>query len=239
MNRTDSYFQSTRLLLGRAGMEKLQQSRIAVVGLGGVGSHAAEALCRCGIGSISMIDFDRVEASNINRQLPALSSTLGRYKTEVMAERMKQINPDLDINCFTCRYGQENSFLINRESCDYVVDAIDSIKDKIHLIKTCLEQEIPIISSMGTANRIDPSLLKIADIKDTSICPVARRVRRELRKQGIYSGLTVVYSMEAPLLKGLEMGSAVYVTASAGLLLAAHTVNCISGQYERTIREDG
>jgi tRNA A37 threonylcarbamoyladenosine dehydratase len=227
MNSVDSFFQRTQLLTGKAGLEKLKVSRVTVVGLGGVGSHAAEALCRCGVGHISIVDPDRVEESNINRQLPALSSTIGQYKTEVMASRMLQINPDLDLDCFTCAYNEENSSTILGAGCDYIIDAIDSLPDKIHLIETCLSRDIPIISSMGTANRLNPLMLTIADIKDTKICPVARRIRRELRKKGINSGLKVVYSRELPLLKGRELGSMIYVTATAGLLLAAHTVNSL------------
>lgn len=229
MNSMDSFFYKIQLLTGKTGLEKLKAARITVVGLGGVGSHAAEALCRCGVGHITLVDPDQVEESNINRQLPALSSTLGQYKTEVMASRMLQINPDLDLDYFTCPYNEGNSSTILGADCDYLIDAIDSLQDKIHLIKTCLNQDIPIISSMGTANRVNPLLLKIADIKDTSICPVARRIRRELRKQGIYSGLKVVYSRELPLLKGRELGSMIYVTATAGLLLAAYTVNSLMG----------
>jgi tRNA A37 threonylcarbamoyladenosine dehydratase len=140
---------------------------------------------------------------------------------------MLQINPDLDLDCFTCAYNEENSSTILGAGCDYLIDAIDSLPDKIHLIETCLSRDIPIISSMGTANRLNPLMLTIADIKDTKICPVARRIRRELRKKGIYSGLKVVYSRELPLLKGRELGSMIYVTATAGLLLAAHTVNSL------------
>ncbi len=227
MDKNDSYFHRTQLLVGEEGMERLNNSRIIIVGVGGVGSHAVEALCRCGVGNITIIDPDRIEDSNINRQIPALISTIGRYKTEVMAERMQQINPFLRISHYPSSYTSENSSMIGQGTCDYVIDAIDSIKDKIHLIKTCLDKEIPIISSMGTANRINPQKLKIADIKDTSICPVARKVRHELRGYGVYSGLTVVYSQEIPLRKGPELGSIVYVTATAGLLLAAHVVNSI------------
>lgn len=229
MNSNDSYFQRTQLLLGKAGMDILQQSQITVVGVGGVGSYAAEALCRCGVGKITIIDPDRIENSNINRQIPALSSTIGRYKTEVMAQRLQQINPSLQIKQYPSSYNSENASIIGGETCNFVIDAIDSLKDKIHLIKTCLEQEIPIISSMGTANRLNPMMFKIADIKDTSMCPVARKVRRELRQYGIYSGLTVVYSQETPLRNGAELGSIVYVTATAGLLLVAHVVNSILG----------
>ncbi len=229
MNSNDSYFQRTQLLLGKAGMDILKQSQITVVGVGGVGSYAAEALCRCGVGKITIIDPDRIEDSNINRQIPALSSTIGRYKTEVMARRLQQINPSLQIKQYPSSYNSENTSIIGGKACNYVIDAIDSFKDKIHLIKTCLAQEIPIISSMGTANRLNPMMFKIADIKDTSICPVARKVRRELRQYGIYTGLTVVYSQEIPLRNGAELGSIVYVTATAGLLLAAHAVNSILG----------
>jgi tRNA A37 threonylcarbamoyladenosine dehydratase len=162
MNSVDSFFQRTQLLTGEAGLEKLKVSRVTVVGLGGVGSHAAEALCRCGVGHISIVDPDRVEESNINRQLPALSSTIGQYKTEVMASRMLQINPDLDLDCFTCAYNEENSSTILGAGCDYLIDAIDSLPDKIHLIETCLSRDIPIISSMGTANRLNPLMLTIA-----------------------------------------------------------------------------
>ncbi|KUG03549.1 csdl (ec-ygdl) protein of the hesa/moeb/thif family, part of the csda-e-l sulfur transfer pathway [hydrocarbon metagenome] len=229
MDRNDSYFHRTQLLVGEAGMEILNHSRITIIGVGGVGSHAVEALCRCGVGNITIVDPDRIEESNINRQIPALSTTIGRFKTEVMAERMQQINPFLQIHHYPASYTAENSAMIAQGTCDYVIDAIDSLKDKIHLIKTCLEQDIPIISSMGTANRINPQMLKIADIKDTSICPVARKVRRELREYGIHSGLTVVYSQEIPLRKGPQLGSIVYVTATAGLLLAAYAVNSILG----------
>ncbi len=229
MESNNTYFHRTQLLVGEAGMVRLNQTRITIVGVGGVGSHAVEALCRSGVGHITIIDPDLIEDSNINRQIQALSSTIGRYKTEVMVERMQQINPFIQINQYPSSYTSEHSSMITQGSCDYVIDAIDSLKDKIHLIKTCLEQEIPIISSMGTANRINPQLLKIADIKDTSICPVARKVRRELREYGIYSGLPVVYSQEMPLRKGPQLGSIVYVTATAGLLLAAYVVNSILG----------
>jgi len=229
MNNNDSYFHRIELLLGHEGMERLYKSNIAIVGIGGVGSYAAEAVCRCGIRNISVIDPDLVETSNINRQIPATSATIGRYKTDVMSDRMREINPSVKINQHTCSYTPTNSSIITEGHFDYVIDAIDSLNDKIHLISTCLDHDIPIISCMGTANRVNPSMLEISDIKDTSVCPVARRVRRGLRQNGVYSGLNVVYSREIPLKKGPELGSIVFVTAVAGMMLASFAVNSILG----------
>jgi tRNA A37 threonylcarbamoyladenosine dehydratase len=223
-------WQRTRLLLGDRAIEKLQQAHILVIGLGGVGSYAAEAVTRAGIGCITIVDSDRIEISNLNRQLPATHSSLGEFKTRAMAARMLDINPDLDINLFTLRYHLETSSQIfANQSYDYVMDAIDSLPDKLHLIKTCVQQGIPMVSCMGAANRVDPRLLTVADISRTSICPMARKVRRELRKNNIHQGVDVVFSREnpKPLLgtgPGL-LGSLVTVTASAGLLMAAHAID--------------
>lgn len=222
---TDQYFRRVSILLGQEKLDKLKNTSIAVIGLGGVGSHALEAIARCGVGEITLMDPDRVEESNINRQLPAMSSTIGEYKTDVMEKRLYDINPHLLIHKLTSAYTPDNSSFIIDNDYDYVIDAIDSFQDKIHLIKTCLDNHVPIISSMGTANRVNPLLLTIADIKDTRICPLARRVRRELRHQGISSGLDVVYSSELPLNSGPQLGSIIYVTAAAGLILASHVIN--------------
>ena len=151
-------WQRTRILLGDRAMEKLQHSHILVVGLGGVGSYAAEAITRLGVGHITIVDSDRIEASNLNRQLPAMHSTLGEFKTRAMAARMLDINPALDLTQFTLRYHPETSQQVfAHRSYDYVLDAIDSLPDKLHLIKTCIKQGIPLISCMGAANRIDPA----------------------------------------------------------------------------------
>lgn len=223
-------WQRTRLLLGDRAIEKLQQAHILVIGLGGVGSYAAEAVTRAGIGRITIVDSDRIEPSNLNRQLPATHSSLGEFKTRAMAARMLDINPALDINLFTLRYHLETSSQIfANQSYDYVMDAIDSLPDKLHLIKTCVKQGIPMVSCMGAANRVDPQLLTVADISRTSICPMARKVRRELRKDNIHHGVDVVFSRENPRpLVGASpgaLGSLVTVTASAGLLMAAHAID--------------
>jgi tRNA A37 threonylcarbamoyladenosine dehydratase len=221
-------FRRTAALLGNEGLRKLQQSAVAVIGLGGVGSYAVEAIARCGVGTIIIVDADRIEASNINRQLPALHSTLGQCKTDVVADRLQDINPLLKIYKYTCRYNHQTSNQILSAKLDYVIDAIDSLPDKVHLIKSCLQKDIPIISSMGAARRLDPGMLKVADIKDTQVCPMARRIRRELHKENIYSGFKVVFSLEPPLKPGYdtaELGSIVTVTATAGLLLASVVIN--------------
>jgi len=221
-------FCRTAALLGNEGLRKLQQSSVAIIGLGGVGSYAVEAIARCGVGTIVIVDADRIEASNINRQLPALHSTLGQYKTDVVAARLQDINPLLTVYKHTCRYNHQTSSQILSEKIDYVIDAIDSLPDKVHLIKSCLQKNIPIISSMGAARRLDPARLKVSDIKDSQVCPMARRLRRELHKEDIYSGFKVVFSLEPPLKPDsdtAELESIVMVPATAGLLLASVVIN--------------
>jgi len=220
----------TRMLIGEDGIRTLAGASVAVIGLGGVGSFAAEALARCGIGNLTLIDKDTVVASNLNRQLVALHSTLGRLKVEVMKERIHDLNPTIYVQVFPVRYTEETSHAINLEQYDYVVDAIDSVQDKILLLKTCYQKRIRIISCMGTGWRLDPTLLRVADIKETSLCPLARRVRRGLRAVGIESGIKVVYSLEKPCLDQVvtrEVGSMVLVPSVAGLMMAAEVVKDI------------
>ena len=221
-------FQRTELLIGQEAIKILRDSCMVVIGLGGVGSYAAEAIARCGVGRIILCDPDRVEASNINRQLVALNSTRGELKTEVMSQRLRDINPGLQLKEYPFSYTGESSAEILSEEIHFVLDAIDSLPDKIHLIKTCLHRKIPVISSMGTANRLDPLLLTIADIKDSSICPVARKLRRELRRENILQGVPVVYSRETPVKTAYSgetrLGSISFVPAVAGLLLASYAV---------------
>lgn len=211
-------------------MEKLQQAHFLVVGLGGVGSYAAEAITRAGVGKITIVDSDQIEYSNLNRQLPALHSTLGEYKTQAVASRMRDINPAIDLTLFTLRFHLETSHQVfSHQDYDYVLDAIDSLPDKIHLIKTCIRQGISLISCMGAANRIDLRQLAVADISQTSVCPMARKVRRELRRDSIVSGVEVVFSREHPRQLQPEagpasLGSIVTVTASAGLLMAQQAI---------------
>jgi tRNA A37 threonylcarbamoyladenosine dehydratase len=189
-------FSRTELLIKPEGVARLAEANVAIFGIGGVGSHAAEALCRAGVGRLVLVDFDDICLTNVNRQLHAMDGTIGKGKTAVMANRMRLINPDAEI--IPCRefYSAERSDELLDGRYDYVVDAIDHFTSKIHLIKSCLERGISIISSMGAAMKLDPTLVRVADISETTRCRMARSVRKLLRKEGIERGLKVVYSME-------------------------------------------
>lgn len=223
-------FLRSRLLLGEDSMDRLRKTSIAVVGLGGVGGYAFESMVRIGIGLIKIVDPDRVDLSNINRQISALTSTIGQYKTDVLESRAKDINPDIIIRKYSFEYNVGSSQEILSD-VDYVIDCIDSMEDKIHLIRSCMEKDIPLISSMGAANRLDPASLQIADIKDTRVCPMAKKVRKKLREFGIDSGLKVVYSYENPVKVEenpyTRLGSVSFVPPAAGLLLASEVVKDI------------
>jgi tRNA threonylcarbamoyladenosine dehydratase len=189
-------FSRTELLIGTDGLDKLKHSTVAVFGLGGVGSYAAEALCRAGVGRIVIVDFDDICLTNVNRQLHAMDGTVGKAKAEVMAERMRSISPKAEIIAHHEFYAAENSDFLLSGHYDYVVDAIDHFTSKLHLIRTCREKNIPIISSMGAAAKMDPTQIKVSDISETIRCRMARSVRKLLRKQGISSGVKVVFSTE-------------------------------------------
>ncbi len=189
-------FSRTEILVGPEGLEKLKQSHVAVFGLGGVGGHAAEALCRSGMGRITIVDFDDVCLTNINRQIHAMTDTVGKSKALLMAERMRRINPDAEIIPFKDFYSAENSEFLLSSGYDYVLDAIDHITSKLHLIKTCRQKGLPIISSMGAAAKLDPTKIRVADISDTHKCRMARIVRKLLKKDGVESGIKVVFSTE-------------------------------------------
>lgn len=189
-------FSRTELLIGSEGLKKLKGSTVAVFGLGGVGGFAAEALCRAGVGRLLIVDFDDVCVTNINRQIIALDDTVGKSKALVMAERMRRINPAADIVPCKDFYSAETSDYLLSEKIDYVLDAIDHITSKLHLIRTCRERGIPIVSSMGAASKLDPSRIRVADIADTHKCRMARIVRKLLKKQGIERGVKVVFSTE-------------------------------------------
>jgi tRNA A37 threonylcarbamoyladenosine dehydratase len=189
-------FSRTELLIGPAGLEKLRQSTIALFGLGGVGSYAAEALCRAGIGRLVLVDFDDICLTNVNRQLHAMDGTVGHPKVQVMAERLQRINPAAEIIPHRDFYGAESSDFLLADHYDYVLDAIDHFTSKIHLITSCRQREIPIVSSMGAAMKLDPTLVRVGDIAETTKCRMARSVRKLLRKQGIERGVKVVYSLE-------------------------------------------
>lgn len=195
-NNIMDFSERTELLTGAEGIARLKAAKVLVVGTGGVGAYAAEMVCRAGIGAITIVDSDTVKLSNINRQLPALHSNVGRYKVDILAERFRDINPDAKVNAI-CEFLDENNIeRILSGGYDYVIDAIDSIAPKIALIKHCLENKIPIVSSMGAGGRLDPSKVQIADISKTYQCALARTVRDRLKKEKIYNGLTVVFSSE-------------------------------------------
>lgn len=187
----------TELIIGQKGIFKLSKSKVIVFGVGGVGSFALEALARAGIGHIHIVDDDVVSITNLNRQLVATTKTIGLPKVDVMKNRILEINPDAEIKLFRVFYNKQNQSLIDLSSYDYIIDAIDSITSKLLLIQNAKNLNIPIISSMGTGNRMDPSKFTVADIYKTSICPMARVIRSELRKLKI-KNLKVVYSTEKP-----------------------------------------
>jgi len=189
-------FTRTELLVGPEGLERLRNASVVIVGLGGVGSFAAEAVCRAGVGRITIIDFDDICLTNVNRQLHALDGTVGKGKTEVMAERLRSINPTAEIIPYREFYSSESSELLLAGRHDCVLDAIDHFTSKVHLITLCRQRGLTIISSMGAAMKLDPTLVRVADISRTSICRMARSVRKLLRKEGITEGVTVVYSLE-------------------------------------------
>jgi tRNA A37 threonylcarbamoyladenosine dehydratase len=189
-------FSRTELLIGPEGLAKLKESNVAVFGLGGVGGFAAEALCRAGVGRLIIVDFDDICLTNINRQIHAMDGTVGKTKADVMADRMRLISPDADIIPYKDFYSAENSDFFFSQKIDYVVDAIDHITSKLHLIKSCRERQVPIISSMGAAAKLDPTAIQVADIAKTHKCRMARSVRKLLKKQGIARGVKVVFSTE-------------------------------------------
>jgi tRNA A37 threonylcarbamoyladenosine dehydratase len=189
-------FSRMQLLVGASAMDCLAGASVAVFGIGGVGSYAVEALARAGIGSLTLVDFDDICATNINRQIHSLDSTIGRSKVEVMAERCRQINPDCRITPKHVFYHAETAPELLPAGYDYLLDCIDHISAKLHLIESCVRQRIPVISSMGAANKLDPTQIKVADISATEKCRLARIIRKELRSRGINQGVQVVYSTE-------------------------------------------
>ena len=193
-------FSRTELLIGKEGLDKLKSARIAVFGIGGVGAYVAEALARSGVGSLNLIDNDTVDISNINRQLIALTSTVGRFKTEVMRERINDINSDCRVYEHRFFYLPENRDEIDFTKYDYIVDAVDTISAKIDIIVRAKELDIPVISSMGAGNKLNPADFEVADIYDTSVCKLAKVMRRELKARGV-TDLKVVYSKEINTLR--------------------------------------
>ncbi|MBQ9168209.1 MAG: tRNA threonylcarbamoyladenosine dehydratase [Oscillospiraceae bacterium] len=191
-------FSRTGMLLGEEALERLSKARVAVFGIGGVGGYVCEALVRSGVGAFDLTDNDRVALSNLNRQIIATHGTVGRYKTEVMKERMLDINPNVDVRVHECFFLPENAEQFPFAEYDYVVDAVDTVTAKIELILQARKYGVPVISAMGAGNKLDPTRFRVADIYETSICPLARVMRRELKKRGV-DHLKVVFSDEPPL----------------------------------------
>lgn len=220
----------TGLLIGSEAVEKLNNSRVAVFGVGGVGGYVCEALVRSGVGHFDLIDKDVVSVSNINRQIIATTKTVGMYKTQVMKERMLDINPDVDVRVHNCFFLPENADEFLFSEYDYVVDAVDTVTAKIELVMRAQKEGVPIISSMGAGNKLDPAAFRVADIYKTNMCPLAKVMRRELKSRGVKK-LKVVYSEEKPvdIEKVIENGKATpgsiaFVPSAAGLVLASEVV---------------
>ena len=190
-------FSRTELLLGKEAMEKLSSSRVAVFGIGGVGGYVCEALVRSGVGHFDLVDDDKVCLTNLNRQIIATRKTVGQYKTDVMKERILDINPDAEVRVYKCFFLPENADEFPFEEYDYIVDAVDTVTAKIELVMKAQEKNVPIISSMGAGNKLDGSMFRVADIYKTKVCPLAKVMRRELKKRGVEK-LKVVYSEEMP-----------------------------------------
>ena len=247
-------FSRTELLFGKEAMEKLAHSRVAVFGIGGVGGYVCEALVRSGVGAFDLIDDDKVCLTNLNRQIIATRSTIGKYKTDVMMERMKDINPDVEVQVHKCFFLPENADSFPFADYDYVVDAVDTVTAKISLVMKAREAGVFIISSMGAGNKLDASAFRVADIYKTKVCPLAKVMRRELKKRGVKK-LKVVYSEEQPTRPLEDMGiscrtncicppgakhkcterrdipgSTAFVPSVAGLIIAGEVVKDLTGK---------
>lgn len=226
-------FSRTEVLLGHGAMERLEHSRVAVFGIGGVGGYVCEALARSGVGELDLIDNDRVCLTNLNRQIIATHKTIGRYKTEVMRERIQEINPKAVVHVYQCFFLPENAGQFPFTEYDYVVDAVDTVTAKIELILRAQACNVPVISSMGAGNKLDAGSFRVADLYETKVCPLARVMRRELRKRKV-DHLKVVYSEEEPrtpqeqgeedAMRKTVPGSVAFVPSVAGLLIAGEVV---------------
>lgn len=210
-------------LLGEEGIEKLKNSHVCVFGVGGVGGFVVEAIIRSGVEEITIVDNDTVNETNINRQIIALNSTLGKKKVEVLRDRILDINPNVKVHVYDTFVTKENAYMFNYKSFDYVIDCIDNVSAKLKIIELAKENEINIISSMGTGNKLNPSLFKITDISKTSVCPLARVMRLELRKRNI-KNVKVLYSEEEPIKCEEFVASVPFVPSVAGLLIAREVI---------------
>ena len=233
----DEKFSRTEMLIGNEGMDKLKDAKVAVFGIGGVGSFVCEGLARSGIGNFILIDYDKVDESNINRQIIATTKTIGRYKAELMAERILEINPDANVEIYKEFYMADCESDIITEDLSYTVDCVDTIMAKIAIICKCDEIDVPVISSMGTGNKLDPTMFEVADIYDTTVCPLAKIMKKDLRKRNIEK-CKVVYSQEHAIntndhpinhdRKFKVKGSTSFVPSVAGLIIAGEVIKDIA-----------
>lgn len=229
-------FSRSELIFGEEAMEKLAKARVAVFGVGGVGGYAVEALARSGIGALDLIDNDTVALTNLNRQIIALHSTIGEYKVDIAAKRVLDINPDIKIKAYRTFFTPETADEFDFSGYDYIIDAIDTVTGKIELVMKAQEANVPIICSMGAGNKLDPTAFEVADIYKTSVCPLARVMRYELKKRGV-KHLKCVYSKESPITprptdeisgKRQTPGSCAFVPSVAGLIIAGEVVKQLS-----------
>ncbi len=236
----ENRFQRLELLVGSAGLETLANASVAVFGIGGVGGYAVEALVRGGVGKLMLVDPDVICPTNINRQIHALEKTVGRVKVEVMAERCRDINPQVEVVGHHGAYCSDNSAELLAGKYDYVLDCIDNITDKLHLLQSCYQRGLKVISSMGAANKLDPTQIEVADISATRKCRLARTIRRELRQRGIEQGIKVVYSTEEfrPLTgsdaaeRKPTLGSSSYLPPLFGLMMAGTVIQKLIGEID-------
>ena len=215
-------FSRTELLLGKENMENLSKARVAVFGIGGVGGYTVEALVRSGVGAIDLIDDDKVCLTNLNRQIIATRKTVGKYKVDVMKERILDINPDCKVEVHKCFYLPETKDEFDFSRYDYIVDAVDTVTAKVQLVMEAKEKQVPIISSMGAGNKLDPAAFEVADIYKTSVCPLAKVMRRELKKRGV-DHLKVVYSRE-PAMTPVDDMAIAFVPSVVGLIIAGEVI---------------
>lgn len=226
-------FSRTELLLGEQAMQKLRSARVLIFGIGGVGGYVAEGLARSGVGSLTLVDNDTVSETNINRQIIALHSTVGKYKTQVMQDRIFDINPACKVQALNLFYTQDTASEIDFSQFDYIVDAIDTLSGKVTIVENAKRLNIPVISSMGAGNKLDPTSFEVSDISKTTVCPLARAMRRELKKRGIEK-LKVVYSKDPPIAvntsetlpdgKKSLPGSVSFVPSVVGLIIAGEVI---------------
>ena len=225
-------FQREELLIGKENLLKLHNAKVVIYGIGGVGSFVCEALARAGIGKFLLIDFDKIDITNLNRQIHATYKTIGKYKVDAMKERIMETNPDAQVNTIKEILKEENEEEFIDSSCDYIIDAVDTVSTKIKLILKADKEKIPIISSMGTGNKLNPTLFKVSDIKKTKVCPLAKVIRKELKDKKIEK-LKVVYSEEEPIKINSENnikripGSISFVPSTAGLIIAGEVIKDI------------